>query len=440
MRRALGLALFLMAATALADPATLRQANQLISGGKPAEAIALLRTQAQAEADNAEYHYLVGIALLDSGQTLDAIAAFKHSLNLNPKLLQSRAELGRAYVVNGDTINAYLAFKEVREANPLPEALAGMERYIDQAANQINQAKKVFGAITLTVGRDTNVNSGTTATEVALPIFGGIRAALSPGANPVRAEFAALGGYVNARQDITENVDLIASGSLSGRYLNNRDLSAFDTEYASFGLGPQYTAGANQLRALGIYEQLNYGGKQLRNESGVAIDWRRLTGGPTELDFNYRRTNLDYNDANTARDARRQVFGVALLPSFFGRRLQYAPPLANIYFGSERPRNAGVDFLGYSLGGVRAGYYTRVFGSTSLALSGGYEERRYGGPDPTFLDTRRDRQSDVSLALIHELTPTLSLIPGVQWIDSASNIVVYANRRTIYSVTLRQAF
>ena len=432
--------LVLVPVVANADPATLREADELIKSGEPTQAVQKLLPLREAEANNTVYHYLLGIAYLDSGHLTSSIAELKRSLALDPRFLQAKAELGRAYVLNGDTLDAYLIFKEVQDAKPPPEAMAGINQYIDQAAQALTPNKKIFGAVMLSLGYDSNVNSGTPATSVTLPIFGGVNAAINPSTNPQHDQFAAIVGYANLQQDLTDKLDLVGSLGVSSSYLFDHDLSDFDTTDVNATAGSQYTLGANQVRALAVFDSYEYLGSHLFTESGVALDYRLLTGGPVELDFNYRDTDLDYNDNYTFYDARRQVYGVALLPSFFGRRMQYAPPIMNVYFGDERPRNVGDDNLGYSLWGIRAGYYDQLFSKTSVILSGGYEDRRYGGPDPVFVDTRHDRQTDLSVNLFYEFAPTWAVGPGIQWIQSASNIEVYAFRRTLYTVTLRKTF
>jgi tetratricopeptide (TPR) repeat protein len=437
--RVVVLLLLLFPLLARADPATLQAADAQIKAGQPAQAVQTLLPLKDSEAGNAKYHYLLGIAYLDSGKLGQAISSLKRSLELDPGLLQAKAELGRAYVLNGEPINAYLTFKEVRAAQPPPEVLAGIERFLSQSARELNQQKKVFGAVSISIGHDSNVNSGTSATNIALPIFGNIQATLNPGANPRRDEFLAASGYVTATQDVTEHLDLLGTLAGSGKYNYHSDLSAYDLETVDVAGGVQYTQGFNQYRALGVFEQLDYGHQQLRSEAGVALDWRRLLELPVELDFNLRHTTLHY-PTNDLLNARRDVLGVALLPSFFGQRLQYAPPLANVYFGEERPYNSGSANLGYALWGARAAYYTRVLPSTSVFVSGGYENRRYGAADPVFLTTRVDQQTDASLGAIRELTRTVSLIPSVQWIDTRSNIQVYASQRTLFTLTLRMTF
>lgn len=422
-----------------ADPAILGSANRLLQAQQPKQALEQLLPLRESEAKNAIYHYLVGLAQLDSGQLEDAITSFKRSLAIDPNLQQARAELGRAYVLNGSPLKAYLAFETVRSASPPPEVLEGIDRFTAQMAKSFAPKDEVFGALFMSMGRDTNVNSGTTATSVSLPIFGGTTATLSPGANPKRDNFYSLGGYVSARYAATDKIELIGNVAANGKYNFNSELDAYDIENVGGNAGAQYTTGGHQFRLLGLYDQNYYGGPRLRSESGVALDWRLLLDLPLELNFNYRHTELKYN-TNNLLDARRDVFGVAVLPAFFNHRIQYAPPLANVYFGGERPRDSAADQFGYRLWGARAAWVGNVLPSTSLFLSGGYEQRSYGAPDPVFLETRLDRQTDLSAGLIYDLVRNFSLVPSIQWIDNNSNLDVYAYRRTLYTLTLRMTF
>jgi hypothetical protein len=102
--------------------------------------------------------------------------------------------------------------------------------------------------------------------------------------------------------------------------------------------------------------------------------------------------------------------------------------------------DAGVRFLGYSLWGVRAATCRRVTPSTTAFVTGGFEARNHDEDDPTFLQTRRDRQYDLTLGASYAINHTLSLTPSVHVIDSRSNLDVYAYRRVVSAVTLRQGF
>lgn len=434
--------IFLLAcipAWANADPSTLRAANELLKTGQPEKAVQMLQPLSADEKDNAEYNYLLGIAHLDAGHLSEAISALKRSLALKPDLLQAKAELGRAYVLNGEAINAYLVFNEVRAGNPPPEVLAGMERFIGTMAQGANAQKKISGSLTATLGYDTNVNSGTSATSVTLPLFGGVPATLGANANPRKDAFLAIGGNVTARHDLSDTTELVGTFAANGKYNAKDENRSVDNEQIDVSVGLRKTQGKDQYSLTGLYEQFDYGHDALRSEAGLELGWRRLTNGPLELAFSYRHSELDYPNASP-RNARRDVLILAVLPSFFGRRLQEAPTLGSFYIGEERPKDAASDNLGYWMWGVRAAYVDRIQPKTAWFVSGGYEQRQYGAADPLFLTTQKDHRIDLTAGLIHSLSGTLSLIPGVQWVNTDSNIVVYDNQRTLYTLTLRKLF
>ena len=438
----LGRLFFLLAcipAWAHADPSVLRTANELIRTGQPGQAVQMLHPLSTAEKDNAEYHYLLGIAHLDSGNLPEAISTLKRSLAINPNLLQAKAELGRAYVLNGEAINAYTTFQEVRDGNPLPEVLAGMERFIGQIARNANQQKPFSGSLSVSLGYDTNVNSGTSATDIILPLFGGVPATLGASANPQKDSFMMLSGNVAANHAVSEALTLTGQAGFNVKYNQDGILRGYDNEQFNLELGGRYTQGAEQFSGAVVYEKFDYGRETLRDETGVDLEWRHLTGGPLELGLNYRHTRLDYPDS-PGLDARRDLLTLSALPAFFGHRLQNAPALGSVYLGRERTDDSAADNLSYTFWGLRAAYLHRLTPATTFFASGGYEARKYGADDPIFLTTRKDQRVDISLGALHELRRNLALIPSVQWMHNDSNIEVYAFKRTLYSMTLRMMF
>lgn len=420
-----------------ADADSLQAAHQLIRSGQPDKALGLL--QQQPDAERAEYHYLLGIAYLDSGNLPEAISALKRSLAINPNLLQAKAELGRAYVLNGEAINAYTTFQEVREGNPPPEVLAGMERFIGQIALGANRTKTFSGSLSLGLGYDTNVNSGTSATSIILPLFGGVPATLGANANPQEDVFLMVGGNIAAKHAVSDTFTLTGQAGFNVKYNQDGNNRAHDNEQFNLELGGRSTQGAEQFSGALVYEKFDYGRATLRDEAGVELEWRHLAGGPLEWGLNYRHTRLDYPD-NPALDARRDVLTLAAMPAFFGHRLQNAPALGSVYVGQENTDDAASDNLSYTFWGLRAAYLHRLTPATTFFASAGYEHRTHGADDPVFLTTRKDQRIDVSLGALYELRRNLALIPSLQWMHNDSSIEVYAFKRTLASVTLRMTF
>jgi len=69
-----------------------------------------------------------------------------------------------------------------------------------------------------------------------------------------------------------------------------------------------------------------------------------------------------------------------------------------------------------------------------------YERRVYGGDDPFFLVTRRDKQSDIRLGMNYALRPGWLLVPQIAYTGNQSNIDLNKYDRTVISLTLRKTF
>ena len=88
--------------------AAARRALQL---GKPAEAIPQLEDAIDELPNNAEPHYLLGVAYLMQRQPDKAIPAFQQALKLNPQYGEAAAGLGNAYLAKGMKAEAEKAFQ-----------------------------------------------------------------------------------------------------------------------------------------------------------------------------------------------------------------------------------------------------------------------------------------------------------------------------------------
>lgn len=428
----------LFASVASAQTGELRRADALIKQGKPKEALDLLHPLALQNESSAEYHYLVGIAAIDAGELDRAVSALKEALRLKPDLLQARAELGRAWLLIGDYLAAYFEFEAVKRANPPPEVVAGIDRYVDQLHQYVIQQRKRFtGSVSVGYGYDSNVNAATSASQITLPLFGGIEATLDPAGRAQSDTFYALLADISGYYPILENVELI--GGAAARAKVNDDVKDFNHKSADVSGGVRVDLGANRFHLIANFEEYYYDYTRARETAGVLADWRRVVHPLAELTVFVQAAQLTYPQ-DRLRDADRYVAGAGLIPAAFGKRLTYLPPLAVFYFGEEREDNPDVPHLGHELWGARATdlhfFTSRLQSFASIS----YEERKYGGPDPLFLVERHDRQWDLSLGAYYRLDGTWMLMPSLIYTESKSNIEVFKYRRTAASVSLRVNF
>jgi tetratricopeptide (TPR) repeat protein len=421
-----------------AQAGLLDRANELIRQGQAKSALDLLLPAGASFAADARYHYFLGIAYFDAGQAEKAIAEYHEALRLNPDLLQAEAELGRAYLLTGDYLAAHQSFDRVRAGNPPPEVLASIASYVERIHTQAESQRQRFrGSITLGLGYDSNVNTATSAQQVTLPILGGIVATLSPAGRARSDSFHMFGIEVSGFVPLDAATEAFGSGAINGKL--NHTVDTFDTRSDSFTAGIRHSFGENQVALSASVDSITLDNLRVRDSNGLNLEFRRIVHPLAEVSAFAQLTRLDY-PRDPFRDANREVYGVAVNPVAFGKRLFNLPPVASVYWGSERPTAAGVGHLGHSLSGIRFAAFAQFDPKLSLFAGLSHERRLYGAPDPLFAVTRIDKQTDFSAGLIYGLNKDWSLTPVISYTDTRSTLDVFKYERTAATVALRCQF
>lgn len=417
----------------------LTEARDLIHGGNAQAGLELL--QKNPLPDSAEYHYFYGIALLDLGRPDQAVDEFSRALAIKPDLIQAKAELGRAQLLSGNYLAAHLAFDEVKAANPPPEVMSAIDSYTEKFHDVVQALRpRARASVLIGLGYDTNVNSATSAQRVLLPLFGGINATLSPDARAKRDGFKSVGAELSGFHPINESTEIF--GGAAAYLKANDDVDTYDFLTGNANAGLRYSFGANQVNQVSLtygYDAIQQDYNRVRDTQSVTAELRRIVHPLAELSVYAQWSELDYIQEDY-RDAKRQIYGVAVNPVAFGKRLFNLPPILTIYGGEENPDQNDVDHLGNDILGLRT-TALYIFSSRNTLVGGiSYERRHYQGDDPVFLEARRDWQTDVNLAWVHGFNAHWRLTPSVSYTNSRSNIDVMAFERTAAQLTLRYDF
>lgn len=174
--RTLCLALLLAAGgLALAADDVVPQAQALIGQGQPQAAYDLLKPLEEERAGDPSFDFLLGLAALDSGRILEAVFALERVVDAAPQNARARAELARAYLVLGDTDEAKNEFNKAKRM----ELPSDMQRTIDSYISSIDQYHDASRTryrpyVKTSLGYDTNVNSATDESQIAVPALGGL--------------------------------------------------------------------------------------------------------------------------------------------------------------------------------------------------------------------------------------------------------------------------
>lgn len=429
--RTLVLAALCFYALGAAADATTDRARALLQRNESGAAYKLLLPLESQRAGDPEYDYLLGVSALDAGDPERAVFALERVLALQPDNLQARAEIARAYLAMGEREAAKREFEAVK-ARQVP---APVRETIDRFLSAIAAAERTrvdyyfeFGA-----GRDSNINSATPDSLIAIPALGPF--VLDPALTARYGNFFNLAGGMSFTRKVSLPWSIVGGVSLVRREVYTD--SAFNTLTADGNVGMRWARGLEAV-TVGLQAQsfvLDY--DRYRESAGLVAQWQHSFDERRQATLYGQAAQLSY-PRQEVRDADRGVIGVAYAHSFTG---EYSP----VFFGSlygveEKVKNDAFPNLGHQGGGLRLGGQMRFPGGWSAFASLSHEDRRYGGTEPLFFVPRKDNQSDLTLGVSYLLRAATTAIAQVSHTKNKSNIVLNDFERTAVNLSIRLNF
>lgn len=425
-----------LAAMAHAQDAALTRAAQLLNAKDAEGAYEVLKPLEADRAGNPEFDLLLGAAALDSKRASEAVFALERVLAVNPNNAVARALIARAYFELGETRTAKQEFESAQRLAPPAEVRETIQRFLGEIERlDAGIDTKVSAYLEGSIGHDTNVNSATGTNQVAVPLFGGALFTLSAAGVKAKDEFVSLGAGVNVRHSFRRGLALVAGLDLNQR--TNNAQTTFDTGYWSGYGGLNITQERDSFTVALQGQQFYVDESRFRDAFGVTGQWQRAFDDFNSLSAYLQYTRLEYPGQNI-RDADRTVAGVGYARALEGDR----KPVVFVggYAGEERERASGVPHLGHRLWGLRLGGQLSLTADITLFASGSVEQRDYGGPDPLFLVTRDDIQSDLRIGLNYVPAKFWTVTPQISYTHNKSNVAINDFKRTVAFITLRRDF
>ena len=435
----LAASLLALSSLALAQDAALQRASQLIEAKQHAAAFALLDPLESDRAGDPDFDFLLGLAAIDSGNLTRAVFALERVLAARPDDPRVRAEIARAYFLMGEGENAKREFAAVKASKPPADVAATIDRFLDTLdirGNRPPSDREGFtGSLEAGYGHDSNANGATSTGSFAIPLFPGAIFNLGAGATSRSDTFLTLSGGVNGRKFLSPSVTLFGSANIDQRINGTVDTS--DTGSLSGSVGVTIERNEDEFTLAAQGQTFDVDHNRFRNSLGGIAQWRRNFSPFDQLTVYGQRTRMSY-PAQRTRDADRTAVGAALAHAF---DTPSAPVIfASAYLGNEDERASGVPQFGHRFIGGRLGGQIDVMKGLRFSANLTYEERRYGGPDPLFLVSRRDRETGLRFSLPWDVAPNWTLTPQLSFSDNRSNVVVSDYKRAQAFVTLRRDF
>src|SRR5579859_304060 len=238
-RFALLLSLMIVPLSGFAADEILLRAKQQLDSGDAQGAYNLLTPLESARAGDPEFDYLLGSAALALGKNTEAVFALERVLAVQPDNAPARAQIARAYFNLKETEAAKREFGNVKKQDVPPEVSATIDRFLD-AIQGIEEAQKItiHGYFMFGSGYDSNVNSATSDSAVAVPLFSGLLFTLNQNSQRQSDGFYTFGGGIGLIAPVTKQFTIF--GNVAYTNQTNFQQSLFDTYSYDVNLGASY--------------------------------------------------------------------------------------------------------------------------------------------------------------------------------------------------------
>lgn len=411
----------------------LKQAEALLNAKQAIQAYDLLAPLEEERAGDPEYDYVYGLTLLEVGEPSRAAFAFERCLGTEPNNGPCRVQMARTHLTLGETASSRKELEVIKEYNPPAEVKGLVEQYLG-LNQQLEESKKrqINHFVEIGMGYDTNINSATENSRIAIPSFNNFSIFLTV---PHRETSTVLKSQIGSSLQYQFNPDLIGSVDGTFSYYTLFDNNNFDyyTLDANAGLlkniGNYSVQGKLQLQKMGL------DGKAYRDVLGLLSQIQRPIGETTQIAAFGQYNQLRY-DNQTARDANRFTLGTAYSQQFEWR---FSPTFySSLYTGQETTTDSQFDYFSNTFTGLRFGgsinYQDNLRFNSHLSV----EKRDYDRVNPflPFKDNRNDTETSFELSATWALSSKYRLQPHYNYTRNNANLSLYDYTRHVVAVDL----
>ncbi len=414
----------------------LDRARALHNSGKAQEAYELLLPAEEQRAGEVAFDYLLGITAIDSGHTLQALFALERVVGNQPDNDEARAELGRAYFLLGDSEAAKREFDRVAAHKPPKPVMATINEYLSAVEDRMAAAGEQFwGYVEIGLGHDSNVNSATNASRVAVPVLSGI-VTLDAAGRETDSWFTEAKGGIRFSAPIRSDLRFFVNGDFKA-HTNLGE--SFDQDTIDGSLGLQLFKGKDKYTLTLQGQKFLVDDTRNRHVAGLNGQWQHTVDDSNQFTMFAQYADITYPNQKV-RNMRRHIAGVA-----WGHAFDWpGTPVVFVsaYGGGEDQENTDIrDDLDRDIWGVRIGGQYNLSPKAALFANVAYEDSFYDtGEDPIFFVNRKDKYVNLTAGLNYQWNKHLRIMPQVQYTDNDSNIVISDFDRVVAQVNARWDF
>lgn len=416
------------------DAQLLNRAQEWLQQGQGRTAYSMLEPHEASLAGAPVFDYLFGRVALAVDQPTRAALAFERCLAIQPDNGACRLGMARAHIGLSEVAGARAELATISSSSPPVEVQSAVAGYLGllATASEGSYDSRLSSYIELGAGYDSNFNSATSLSNMALPAFGGAVFTLSRDGRRRASGFNQAAFNLRYSTPVAQDWRLFLETNIAAT--GNWATHDYNTLVSDASIGVTRRADKHQFSARAQAQNYALGGHSYRNTVGVLGQYAYSVSERSEFSAFAQASHLSYPGFRL-RNAKRHTGGVSWSQALASDR---AVAYASVYGGweeavkSDAPRDFNYNFSGLRLGGL-------YLLTPRLKLEGGIgaEQRSHRGQDVLFRARRSETFYDSYLGLDYALTRKLSLRPQYRYAHSDSTIPLRDYQRHTLSVNLR---
>lgn len=422
----------------LAQSDLITKARELLDAKQAEAAYQLLIKESEQYAGNPNFDLLLGIAALEARHPTQAVFALERVLAVDPNNERARLELGRAYFQMNENEAAQQEFSAAKGRTLPPETAKAVDEYLTAIESRIAATKRrielfIEGA----VGYDSNVNSATDLSTVAIPALGNLVFTLDRTGQEMDSGFFEVGAGFNFQSRFLDRDDLRIYGGADIHFRTPFDEPDFATTIANGRVGLRFGRERNAFLVSLLGQKYYLDEDKLnatRDMGGISAQWLHAYSQRTQFSV-FGQASIQRFPDQHVRDVNQFVGGAGIVHAM---QAQGDPIVYLSAFGGvDDERFDAFDHIGRWFAGVRTGGQYTLNQKTALFASLSYQHSRYGADDPLFLERREDDFFFARVGLDYNLTRNWTVRPEVQYSNNDSTLPISDFDRWQTLVTIR---
>ncbi|HYE36392.1 MAG TPA: tetratricopeptide repeat protein [Methylocaldum sp.] len=428
----LGLFLAMLIPAAAADTSV--DIDALLEQGKGAEAFELAKCRAVQEEGDPVFDFRYALAALATGRADLAVFPLERVLLMQDWNDRARLELGRAYFALGEYQSAATQFHAVQDRKPPPNVAARIQQFLDEIDRRSQFEQTRFsGAAELSVGYDTNINSSTDLTSVAIPALGVLLLGDSSRQQEDGFFEVAVSGQVQHALSKKRGVYFQAGV----RDHDNFDSNELDALTVGAGGGYMWLRERDRFRVPVQFQRVFLNAEDFRTLGTAGFEWTHFFDGASDNATTFVETGVIRYDGQGIRDVDLLLVGETLTGLWWKDSLTTS---LSAYLGKEFEVREEGEHFGRGYAGVRGEVQWRPVDGHIFYSFAGWQFARHHADDPVFVDRREETYVQVLLGWDWLISKSFDMRLEVEMAENNSTLELYEYDRNQARFGVRYRF